>query len=103
MQGEAQLQGLGNAVGTVDEDGRRIRWAGLDRRGLEQRQPALEMCRREFGQLRMRLHRRALVAARHQRHRRPEGAELVEMRIPILDGAVEDRSEQRVEAYAGVE
>ena len=44
-----------------------------------------------------------VVAARHQRDRRPERAHLREMRLPILDPDIEDRPQHCVGAHLGVE
>ena len=69
---------------------------------LEQFEPAVEMPgidrqRQVLG------HRRAVIAARHQRDRRPERAHLRQMRLPIPDPGLEDRPQHRIGANLGVE
>src|SRR5882757_11002935 len=55
--------------------------ADLVRCGLEQFEPAIEMCGVD-GELHVHDHRCSLIAARHQRHRRPECAHLLQMWLP---------------------
>ena len=61
---------------------------------LEQLEPAVEM-RGIDRQRQMLDHRRAVIAARHQRDRRPERAHLRKMRLPIPDAGLEDRPQHR--------
>src|SRR5262249_42270590 len=63
---------------------------------------AIEMCGVDR-QHHMFRHRRAVIAAAHERHRRPERAHLSEVWLPIADPGVEHRRQQCVAAHLGVE
>ena len=54
-------------------------------------------------QRRVSLHRPAVIAPRHQRHRRPERAHPLEVRPPIGNARGEDRPEHRIRSNAVVE
>src|SRR6185312_9501420 len=100
--GHAELETVGNPPGTVDEMRRRHGRAQLVGSRLEDRDPAVEMLGRD-GKLEVRLHWLAMIAAGHQRDRRPERAELQHMRFPILDPRREYRPDQRIGLHASIE
>lgn len=102
MKRDAHAETLRDAPGALHE----MRGAGggadLVRGLFENSQPAREMGP-VHGERQVSLHRLAAVAAAHQGDRRPEGAHLLQVRVPVLHAGGEDRAQERVVADAGVE
>src|SRR5579883_536435 len=101
LRGDANLEAVGEPTGALDEvrgRGRRTEFV----RGLgKQFQPTIEM--RGIDRQRQMLGQRlTVVAPAHQRHRRPEIVHAAEVRLPIVDLALENRSNQRIAPGAGV-
>jgi hypothetical protein len=105
VEGDRHAEALGDPLGEVDHDRRRLRLEHPPRRGFEQGQPALEMGVRQLRHHQMRPERMAVVAVGAQQHRRPERAHLVQMDRPALrlDPAQEHRADQVVGAHRGIE
>src|SRR5690606_16932612 len=68
----------------------------------EQCEPAVEMPTGNR-QRRVRLHRSAVIASGHERHRRPECTHTLKMRLPIGDTRCEDWPEYHVRSNTVVE
>lgn len=98
MHGDPKFERLRNALSTVAEKIGSSRRASAHRCLAEKREPAVEQLAGYVGNCSMHLHRRAFVAASHQRHRRPEPAEIIETlyeAIRTTDMCVVDWSELR--------
>src|SRR5262249_7003743 len=100
--GDAEFEALRDPPGTLDEMGRSVRRTDLAGGLFEQSKPTVEMTAVDR-QWKMPGHRRAVIAPGHQGDRRPECAHLRQMRTPIRDPRLEDRSEHGIGAYLGVE
>src|SRR5438067_8474439 len=86
----AELETSGNPSRTFDEMGFGLRGTDFPGGGLEQREPTVEMVGVN-GQRQVLGHRRTVIAARHQRDRRPERTHPRQMRLPIGNSRLKDR------------
>src|SRR5579864_3570282 len=75
---DAKLEALGNPMRPFDEPLGGLWRTNIARRLLEQREPAIEVLSIHLQDNVLR-HRLAMVAPRHERHRRPEREHLFEM------------------------
>src|SRR5690606_3848872 len=100
--GDTELETGGDPLGALEEDRGPLGGADLPRRRLEEGEPAVEMAPVDR-QGEVHAHRLALIAARAERDRGPEGTHALEVPVPVLDPRLEHRSEPGVRAHAGVE
>ncbi len=100
--GKAEFETLRDSLGPHDEAVSGFGRAEIAGGFCKESEPAVEVPGVDR-QRQMLLHGLTVIGAAHQRHRRPKGAHLPQMRLPILDPSGEDRAEQRIGANAGVE
>jgi hypothetical protein len=100
--GDAEFEALRDTLRAFDEMGSGHWRAESGGRGFEQGEPAVEVAG-VHRQGQVPAHRVAVIVARHQRHRRPEGAHSGQVRVPVADMHVEYRPKQGVGAHLGVE
>jgi hypothetical protein len=103
MNGDAELQGLGDPAGTIDEEFRGSRRTDIARRLIEESQPLPEMGRGKARQLGVHQNRLSFVAAAHQHDRGPEITHPAQVQVPVFDGCIEDRTEEGIPPHAAIE
>src|SRR5690606_22303092 len=99
---DAELEARRNAAGAHHEVVGYSFVEELAGRLFEESKPAVEMTRVD-GKRQMHSHRRAMIGAARQHDGGPEVAHAAQVRLPIANTGVEDRTEHGVFAYPSIE